>query len=68
MTVWGSTVNVAVSSLLTLVGLILGLSGEPGAFGLFTIGALMTLGVFLPIMILAYKRRARGTRPRVPNR
>lgn len=59
MTVWGSTVNVIVSSLLTVIGLIVGLNGEPGAFGLFAVGALMTLGVFVPIMIVAYKRRAR---------
>lgn len=60
MTVWGSTVNVIASSLLTVIGLIAGLNGEPGAFGLFAVGALMTLGVFVPIMIAAYKRRARG--------
>jgi hypothetical protein len=60
MSVWGSTANVIVSSALTLIGLIVGLSGEPGAFGLAAVGALMTLGVFVPIMIAAYKRRARG--------
>lgn len=62
MTVWGSTVNVVVSSSLTMIGLIVGLTGEPVAFGLFAVGALMTLGVFVPIMIAAYKRRARGMR------
>jgi hypothetical protein len=51
MTVSGFTVNVIASSSLTLVGLIVGLSGDPGAFGPFAVGALMTLGVFVPFMI-----------------
>jgi hypothetical protein len=60
MTVWGSTANVIASGSLTVIGLIVGLNGELGAFGLFAVGALMTLGVFVPIMIAAYRRRARG--------
>jgi hypothetical protein len=60
LTVIGSTVNVVFCSLLSVFGFVAGAaSGESGIYVLGWVGAGMVVVVFIPLMVVAYRRDRR---------